>query len=213
MVFADIAYDKSPGVDGYTDAFFKKYWRVVGSKVSRAVLDFFNKGRMLMQINSTILYLIPKGHNPSGVGDYRPIACCTTIYKIISKMLCKRLVVVLPILVDPVQSAFVKERSIVDNILLCQELLNGYDRCGISPRCLARIDLRKAYDSVSWDFVQSLLKALNFPPRFRMWIMMCISTTSFLFLFLSMERCLVFLGGNEALGKEILYLRISLSSL
>ncbi|GAB2301003.1 hypothetical protein Dimus_035039 [Dionaea muscipula] len=78
---------------------------------------------------------------------------------------------VLPSIIHLSQSAFVKGRSIVDNILLCQELMCGYERKNISPRCLARVDIRKAYDSVSWSFVGSLLDALGFPQKFKQWLM------------------------------------------
>ncbi|GAB2289836.1 hypothetical protein Dimus_024139 [Dionaea muscipula] len=39
----------------------------IGSEVSNAVLDFFKKGRMLTQINSTIVHLVPKGLNPTSL--------------------------------------------------------------------------------------------------------------------------------------------------
>ncbi|XP_011101582.1 uncharacterized protein LOC105179641 [Sesamum indicum] len=56
----DIAKDKAPGPDGYSLGFFKAAWPVVGEEVTRAVLDFFSTGKLLKQINSTILALIPK---------------------------------------------------------------------------------------------------------------------------------------------------------
>ncbi|XP_011100855.1 uncharacterized protein LOC105178968 [Sesamum indicum] len=56
----DIADDKAPGPDGYSSRFFKAAWPVVGEEVTRAVLDFFSTGKLLKQIKSTILALIPK---------------------------------------------------------------------------------------------------------------------------------------------------------
>nr|GEY81380.1 hypothetical protein [Tanacetum cinerariifolium] len=57
----DIGDGKSPGPDGYTSAFFKKGWDVVGSDVCRAVRDFFDNGKLLKEVNHTFLALIPKG--------------------------------------------------------------------------------------------------------------------------------------------------------
>ncbi|GAB2280342.1 hypothetical protein Dimus_039402 [Dionaea muscipula] len=136
---------------------------------------------MQFWIFSPIIYLIPKMDTPSKVSDFKPIACCTTIYKIIAKLLCGRLKEVLPSIIDQAQCAFVEGRSIVDNILLCQELMAGYDRKGISPRCVAKIDLRKAYGSVSWCFVERMLVALQFPCKFTGWILSCISSPYFTF--------------------------------
>ncbi|XP_011102291.1 uncharacterized protein LOC105180325, partial [Sesamum indicum] len=56
----DIAEDKAPGPDGYSSGFFKAAWPVVGQEVTKAVLDFFSTGKLLQQVNSTILALIPK---------------------------------------------------------------------------------------------------------------------------------------------------------
>ena len=70
-----IGENKAPGPDGYTSAFFKHSWDVVGDQVTNAVLDFFENGQMLKQINHTIIALIPKKDSPNSVLDYRPISC------------------------------------------------------------------------------------------------------------------------------------------
>ncbi|KAL2237611.1 UNVERIFIED_CONTAM: hypothetical protein Sindi_0952800, partial [Sesamum indicum] len=115
-------WDKAPGPDGYSSGFFKAAWPVVGTEVTRAVLNFFTTGKLLKQVNSTLLALIPKVHNPMTVGDFRPISCCNVLYKIIAKLLVQRLSVVLDKLINPSQAAFIPGRSIGDNILLAQEL-------------------------------------------------------------------------------------------
>ncbi|KAL0419129.1 UNVERIFIED_CONTAM: hypothetical protein Sradi_1326400 [Sesamum radiatum] len=61
-----ISDNKAPGPDGYTSCFFKKAWNIVGDLVCRAVTDFFRSGRMLRQLNHTIIALVPKSeHSPS----------------------------------------------------------------------------------------------------------------------------------------------------
>ena len=67
----------------------------------------------------------------------------------------------------------------MDNIFLVQELLRKYARKRISPRCLLKIDLHKAYDSISWEFLDWMLKSMGFLAQFCSWIMECITTTSF----------------------------------
>lgn len=171
--------NKSPGPDGYNSKFFKEAWPCIGEDVSQAILNFFQSGKMLKQINATNLCLIPKIEQPSNVSQFRPIACCNVLYKIISKMLCSRLKAVLPCLVDEVQSAFVENRKIMHNILVCQDMLKHYKRENEPARCNLKVDSKKAYDSLSWDFIQSLLEGLNFPRQFVKWIMDCISSPSF----------------------------------
>lgn len=49
----------------------------------------------------------------------------------------------------------------------------------ISPRCILKVDLQKAFDFVQWDFLQDALHGLGFPLQFVVWIMEFVTTTSF----------------------------------
>lgn len=101
------------------------------------------------------------------------------MHKCVSKLLCSRLKEFLGTIVDEDQSAFVEGRQIVHNVMLLRELMNQYKRKSISPRCVIKIDLRKAYDSISWSFVKEMLDALNFLTQFTTWIMTCVRNTKY----------------------------------
>ncbi|KAL2248024.1 UNVERIFIED_CONTAM: hypothetical protein Sindi_2654700 [Sesamum indicum] len=175
----DIADDKAPGPDGYSSGFFKAAWPVVGQEVTKAVLEFFSTGKLLKEVNSTLLALIPKVHTPMTVGDFRPISCCNVLYKIIAKLLVERLRVVLDKIISPCQGAFIPGRSIGDNIMLAQELLTGYNQVRLPPRCTLKVDIRKAYDTVEWDFLFAVLQLFGFPQTFTRWIEECVTTAAF----------------------------------
>ncbi|XP_060210905.1 uncharacterized protein LOC132637908 [Lycium barbarum] len=70
---------------------------------------------------------------------------------------------VLSTIISANQSAFVGGRTIVQNILICQDLVRLYKRKHNTQSCLLKIDLKKAYDTVEWDFVKEMLEALQFP--------------------------------------------------
>uniref|UniRef100_A0A803QGF5 Reverse transcriptase domain-containing protein n=1 Tax=Cannabis sativa TaxID=3483 RepID=A0A803QGF5_CANSA len=125
---------KSPGPDGFGSGFFKSVWPEVGKEIHRAITHFFETNQFPADLHNTAFSLVPRVENPSRAVDYRPIACCTTLYKCISKLLCSRLAKVLPNLVTPNQGAFVKGRSISYNILILQDLLKNYKRKNCSPR-------------------------------------------------------------------------------
>nr|GEV87407.1 methylenetetrahydrofolate reductase 1 [Tanacetum cinerariifolium] len=55
-----IGDDRAPGPDGFTSAFFKKSWDIVGDDICKAVRDFFSNGKLLKETNHTFLALIPK---------------------------------------------------------------------------------------------------------------------------------------------------------
>ncbi|KAL0292598.1 UNVERIFIED_CONTAM: hypothetical protein Sradi_6983200 [Sesamum radiatum] len=167
------ADDSAPGL------FFKAAWPEIGNEICAAVIEFFQSGKLLKQINATLLTLIPKVQLPTSVSDYRPISCCNVIYKVITKILVIRMQRVLHLLIDYSQNAFVPGRSISDNILLAQELLAGYNQSKLPPRCTIKIDIQKAYDSVEWDFLLEGLRVFNFPPQFIVWINQCVSTATF----------------------------------
>eukprot|EP00252_Welwitschia_mirabilis_P007287 TRINITY_DN1852_c0_g1_i11.p1 TRINITY_DN1852_c0_g1~~TRINITY_DN1852_c0_g1_i11.p1 ORF type:complete len:163 (+),score=5.45 TRINITY_DN1852_c0_g1_i11:74-562(+) len=144
-----IENDKSPGPDGFSVKFFKSTWDTVGQDVCTVIKAFFSNGKMPTSINSTMITLIPKISNPSSALNFRPIASCNVIYKEISIILANKLKSVLPDIVADNQGAFIPHRNIIHNILLDQELVHLYGRKNISPRCALKIDLKKAYDSVS----------------------------------------------------------------
>lgn len=171
--------NKAPGPDGFNAHFFKKTWDIIGRDVIGAVLEFFHTGHLLKEINATILALVPKVQNPTLMKDFRPIACCNTLYKIIAKIIANRIKVVLPDIIGSSQSAFVKGRKIGDNILLVQELMRDYHKNVGSPKCALKVDLMKAFDMVDWGFIMETLAALHFPLQIRQWIKACITTPKF----------------------------------
>lgn len=177
--FFSIDDSKAPGVDGFSAAFFKNAWSIVGRDVYKAVKHFFYEGHMPIQFNSTVLSLIPKIPNPQSPADFRPIACCNVIYKGISKILTSRLKAVINKLISLNQSAFIPGRKLSHNVLLAQDIMRFYGRRHVSPRCTIKVDLSKAYDCVNWEFLEDLLNALGFPLQFTRWIMECVTTVTY----------------------------------
>ncbi|KAL0292727.1 UNVERIFIED_CONTAM: hypothetical protein Scaly_3154100 [Sesamum calycinum] len=178
-VLFDINEDSAPGPDGFSSGFFKSSWAVIGEDVCRAVMEFFNHDRLLKQLNTTLITLIPKVQLPTKVGDFRPIACCNVIYKIITKIMVKRMQLVLEKLVDNCQNAFVPGRS----ISIMSSLLKNYYQATIRKNCLpgalSRLIYKKAYDMVNWDYLLVVLRLFRFPNRFILWVEQCITTASF----------------------------------
>ncbi|XP_074305789.1 uncharacterized protein LOC141641010 [Silene latifolia] len=179
VIFFETPIDKSPGPDGFTSGFFRDSWEIVGDDICAAIKDFFHTGILLNQINATNITLIPKCDRPTSVKQFRPIACCNMIYKAMSKLLCNRLALVLPGLISANQGGFIKGRSIIENVLICQDIVKLYNRKAVSPRCLFKIDLQKAYDTVEWGFVEQLFQKMGFPEDFTHRVMTCVKSTSF----------------------------------
>lgn len=177
-VFA-MPLNKCPGPDGYSVEFFRSSWSIVGTDVIAAVLEFFRNGRLMKDFNTTKIALIPKFPEACRLEDYRPISCCNLVYKIISKIIANRLKPILQVCISRNQVAFLKGRLLGENVLLASELIRGYHNSSCPKRSMLKVDIRKAFDTVCWDFILKLLEAQGFPPLFRVWIKECISSPRF----------------------------------
>nr|GEU65043.1 RNA-directed DNA polymerase, eukaryota [Tanacetum cinerariifolium] len=115
--------DKSPGPDGFTFEFFRKFWTVVGPDFCMAVEWFITKG-----CNSSFVALIPKVLDPKVVSDYRPISLIGSLYKVITKILATRISLVMSDLISDVQTAFLPNRQILDGpfIDFLDDVLNSF---------------------------------------------------------------------------------------
>ncbi|GJV65858.1 RNA-directed DNA polymerase, eukaryota [Tanacetum coccineum] len=97
--------NKSPGPDGFTFEFFRKFWNVIGADVCVAVEWFFDHSSFSKGCNSSFVALIPKIQDPKFVNDYRPISLIGSLYKVVTKVLANRLSSVISDLISDVQTA------------------------------------------------------------------------------------------------------------
>ena len=83
---------------------------------------------MLPTFNSTGITFVPKCQNSSSIKEFRPISCCSIIYKCITKIMANRLKRYMPCLVSLNQNAFITCQSITDNVLLAQKLVKDIEK-------------------------------------------------------------------------------------
>ncbi|GJV26852.1 hypothetical protein Tco_1383300 [Tanacetum coccineum] len=116
--------NKSPGPDGFTFEFFRKFWAVVGPDLCTAVEWFFDHGSFSIGCNSSFIALIPKTLDPKIVSDYRPICLIGSLYKVVTKIIATRLSTVISDLISDVQTTFLPNRQILDGPFIINELLS-----------------------------------------------------------------------------------------
>ncbi|KAL0004665.1 hypothetical protein SO802_012226 [Lithocarpus litseifolius] len=172
---------KAPGPDGMPPIFFQKFWSVIGDDVVHAVLFCLNSGRLLPGMNHTFISLIPKAKNPESVSEFRPIALCNILYKLVSKVLANRLKKFLPHIISESQSAFQSDKAISDNILVAFETLHHMKRKkgGKSGHLALKLDISKAYDRLEWVFLKKVMERMGFHSRWVGWIMECVQSVTY----------------------------------
>lgn len=169
---------KVPGPDGFTANFFHKFWDLIKSEVWQVVEESRELRWMYPGLNATFIALAPKGEDANTPDKYRPIALCNMIYKIVSKVITTRLKKVLPLIISPEQSGYVEGRQITDGIILTHELIQSL-KLTKKPGMLLKLDLSKAFDSLSWAYIQKILIAFGFAHSWVRWILSLISSVFF----------------------------------
>lgn len=72
-------------------------------------------------------------------------------------------------MVSDVQSGFLSGRNILDGPLIINELI-GWAKRTKKKALFFKIDFEKAFDSINWNFVDSILGFMNFSEKWRLWI-------------------------------------------
>lgn len=114
----------SPSLDDFGGCFYQAFWDIVGRDVYKSVLQFFDQGWFLPNLNSNMVVLIPKVVGVDNIGHFRPIALANFQFKIITMVLADRLSSITPNLISPQQFGFVKGRNIAECIGTTFEAIN-----------------------------------------------------------------------------------------
>ena len=169
---------KVPGPDGFTSNFFHFFWGMIKEEVWAIVKESRTSIGVLKVFNATFLSLIPKSEGADVPGKFRPIALCNVIYKIIAKVIANRLKPLLPGLISPEQSGFVEGQQILDGIITVQEAIHSL-KCTRIPGMLIKLDIAKAYDKLSWEYLEKMLQAFGFCQEWVEWVMGLVSCPFF----------------------------------
>ncbi|XP_060182017.1 uncharacterized protein LOC132611631 [Lycium barbarum] len=154
------------GPDGMIGIFYQVCWDIVGADVYNLVKAFFDGQTFPKSVTHTNLVLLPKKNNIETLADMRPISLRNFINKVISRVVQDKLEGILPSLISPNQSGFVKGRCIIENVLLTQEVVTDIRLRGKPAIVVLKLDMAKAYDRLSWSYLIRVLRKMGFAEIF-----------------------------------------------
>jgi hypothetical protein len=173
---------KSPGPDGLLWEVYRRCWQVVKDDVVRALhAIWLGRDQAFECLNGALITLLPKKVGVVDLSDYRPISLVHNFAYLLTKIMARRLAPRMNELVDGNQTVFIRGRCIQDNFLLVREtakVLHAKKEASI----LFKVDIAKAFDSISWPFLLSVLQQRGFGPRWIQWISMLFRTARTRFL-------------------------------
>ena len=170
--------DKALGADGFTITFWLFSWDFVKDEVMGFFGEFYERGKFVRSLNTTFLVLIPKKEGSNNLSDFRPISLVGGFYKLLAKVLANKLKKVVSKVVSLAQNAFVEGRQILYVVLIANEVIDSLLKRNESG-VLCKLDIEKAYNHISWNFLLIVMRKMGFEEQWAGWISWCISTMSF----------------------------------
>ncbi|KAI3795587.1 hypothetical protein L1987_38243 [Smallanthus sonchifolius] len=140
--------NKAPGPDEFSFRFLKTFWACFEADFYKMFQEFHEGAKLSRGCTSSFIALISKVVDPTVIQKFRPISLIGCVNKVVLKVLVNRLKGVIGKLISVEQSGF----------------LSG------------RIDIDKAFDSLNWGFLDSVMDQMSFPAKWRAWIMACVSS-------------------------------------
>ena len=162
--------NKAPGNSGFTTEFFKFFFINIGTFLVRSLNSGFDTGKLSITQRQGVITCIPKeGKNTQYLKNWRPISLLNVCYKIASTCISNRIRRYLAKLISSTQKSFLSGRNINDNLKMMYDMLLYTENENI-PGLLLLVDFQKAFDSISWDFIDNVLNFFNFGNDLKRWI-------------------------------------------
>ncbi|XP_020704485.1 uncharacterized protein LOC110115563 [Dendrobium catenatum] len=179
-VIMQSGYNISPSNVGITLSFLKAYWDIIKFDFWNAINAFLESSVMDSNWKETIIVLFHEVSNPLVPSNYRPISLCNTVYKVAANILMNRMSSFLPKLISEEQAAFLKGRSLSDQVLIAQKVIHKFRHSHSTKGLVAfKIDMEQAFDYMGWPTLRKAMKYFGFPTKFSSLILECIQDSKF----------------------------------
>ncbi|XP_050211808.1 uncharacterized protein LOC126661967 [Mercurialis annua] len=153
--------NKSPRPDEFNFFFYKRAWKILKEDILKIFSVFYSSGYFPVGLNTAFLVLLPMFKEASDIADFCPISLVNGIRKWVSKVLSERLPPILPSIISECQYGFVNGRNIHDCHMIASKIIHVI-HSRREKALMIKLDFKKTFDLVSWIFIISMLKCMNF---------------------------------------------------
>lgn len=162
--------NKRPGPDGFTALYYRTFTDIISPMLVEAFNDLLNNKSFRQESLLAIICMIPKPHSDDSLcTNYRPISMLNMDIKVLAKILAARLNMIIGTLVHRDQVGFMPSRQAGDNVRRATLLAHIAKKRHI-PVCFLSLDIKKAFDSIAWPYLNYTLQKWGFGPNFINWI-------------------------------------------
>ena len=145
-------HGKSPGPDKIPNKFYKSLSAVIAPILANVINESHEKGEFTPGFSDGLIALLYKKKERDDPRNYRPITLLNGEYKIMMRILTQRMNETVVQFVSRFQNGFVPDAFIAENIMLLK-LVQAYIEDGDEDAFLVFLDMEKAFDRCSWDFL------------------------------------------------------------
>lgn len=161
---------KSPGSDGLRASHYKRLPADARQLLLKHLNDCLRDPDRFLPPMPTLVVPIKKGDDVQDLSNFRPIALTPMWRRILSRLVASRLGEPLRRILSPLQQAFLPRSSIFEHTIHLTNLLE-HAHSSDQAIYIAKLDLKKAYDSVEWWALEEALRRIHMPEAWIKYIM------------------------------------------
>ena len=170
----------APGCDGLPIEFYKVFYNEIKYVLYQNYIYSFEQNILPYSQQQGILSLLHKGKelDRTALENWRPLSLTNSDYKILAKILALRIQKILNKIIHEDQCGFMKGRDISDILRGIDDLIESGKGLN-NEHILLAIDFRKAFDTVSNEYILQCVDLFGLGTYMKSWINIIINNRTF----------------------------------